>query len=255
MKRFYTTFALLGALISTSFAQRHCDVELVAAAPATNTVINCTDSFTLAYIFVNNGPDMLMTSDTMFVIDGEIGDGSVWNYSLENNAAVGDTVIFYAAKSHKNMTQRLVNSAGDAYVFAPFANGSYKYPILFVGFSDTTAVVDTGLSNDGALIDVTYNCSATGINNVAFANESLQLFPNPTNALVNFNYNFAERSAIANIKVTDISGRTVLSAAYGEQRVGNKQFSLDLSSLNSGMYYVELVTDSKRAISKVTVQK
>jgi hypothetical protein len=254
MKRIYTTAALIGTLVTGAFAQRHCDIRLVAAAPADNTTINCKDSFTLGYIFVNNGPDMVMTTDTMFVIDGESAPNSQWTFAVTSNKAVGDTAIIYIGKSHKNMTQTLINAAGTAFVNAPFANGSYLYPILFRGFKDTLAVKDTALGNNGATPKFNINCT-TGIDELTggFPKSSLNIYPNPAATEVRMKYTFANENAT--VRITDIAGRVLLTKDYGKQSTGEKELSLDVSSLQNGIYYIELVSDNKRAINKLTIRK
>jgi hypothetical protein len=254
MKRFYTTAALLGTLVTGAFAQRHCDIRLVAAAPADNTTINCTDSFTLGYFFVNNGPDMVMTTDTMFVIDGEAAANSQWIFSITSNKGVGDTVIGYVGKSHKNMTTTLINSAGTAFVNPPFANGAYLYPILFRGFKDTLAAKDTALANNGATPKFNINCT-TGIDELTggLPKSSLNIYPNPAATEVRMKYTFANENATA--RVTDITGRVLLTKDYGKQTIGEKELSLDISSLQNGIYYIELIMDNRRAINKLTVRK
>jgi hypothetical protein len=253
MKRIYTTAALLGALVTGAFAQRHCDIELIAAAPANNTTINCTDSFTLGYFFINSGPDMVLTTDTMFVIDGE-ADGGSWVFSLTANANVGDTVIAYVGQSHKNMTKTLINSAGTAFVTAPFANGTYKYPIIFNGFKDTVAVKDTVEANDGVTPTFIINCT-TGIDELTggLPKSSLNIYPNPAATEVRMKYTFANESAT--VRVTDITGRVLLTKVYGKQSAGEKELSLDISSLQNGIFYIELITDTQRAINKLTIRK
>ena len=256
MKRIYTTAMLACTLVTGAFAKRSCDIKLVAAAPAANTAINCKDSFTLGYIFVNNGPDVLMTTDTMFVIDGEAAANSRWVFALSSNANVGDTVIYYVGKSHKNMTHTLINSAGTAYVNDPFANGTYKYPIIFDGFKDTTAVGDPDATNDGTTPTITINCT-TGIDELADgqSNNSLNIYPNPAGASDQVYMKFTFANEKAAVRVTDIAGRVIISKDYGKQGIGEKELPLDISSLQNGMYYVEIIADNRRAVSKLTIRK
>lgn len=254
MKRFYTTAVLLMAMVTGAFAQRYCDIKLVAAAPAANTTINCKDSFVIGYIFVNNGPNMVMAGDTLRIIDGEVDPNSVWVFGMTANKAVGDTVIRYAAKSHKNMTKTLVNAGGTAFVNAPFANGDYLYPIIFQGFQDTLAVKDTARGNNAIVPKITINCT-TGIDELigGLPKSSLNIYPNPAATEVRMKHTFANENAT--VRITDIAGRLLLTKDFGKQSTGEKELSLDISSLQNGIYYIELVTDNGRAINKLTVRK
>jgi hypothetical protein len=255
MKRFYSTAILLGIFVTGAFAQRRCDIRLVAAAPATNTTVNCKDSFTLAYIFVNNGPDMVLSTDTLYVQDGEsLDSNSYWFFKMTANKGVGDTVITYIGKSHKNMTKTLVNSTGTAYVNAPFANGEYKYPIIFAGFQDSLAVKDTSSGNNAAFPKFTINCT-TGIDELTggLPKSSLNIYPNPAATEVRMKHTFVNENAT--VRVTDVTGRVLLTKDYGKQSTGEKELSLDISSLQNGIFYIELITDERRAINKFTVRK
>lgn len=70
-------------------------------------------------------------------------------------------------------------------------------------------------------------------NNLDMNQALFQVFPNPAEAVLNI------RSAdeIAQIRITDISGRSIYSAAYE----GAKQLTLDLSGLNAGVYMLQLI--------------
>lgn len=255
MKRIYMALALVAGLAAGANAQRHCDIKLVAAAPGNNDIINCKDSFTMGYIFINNGPDMVMTTDTMTVIDGEAAPNSSWIFFTTSNKGVGDTVIRYVGRSHKNMTQTLLNSAGTALVNAPFANGDYHYPIIFRGFTDTLVVKDMDPTNNGTTPKITINCT-TGIDELlgGTPKSTLNIYPNPASSEVKIKHTLTENDH-ATVRVTDITGRQLMIKDFGKQTAGDKEFTLDVSLLQNGFYYVELITDNGRAISKLTIKK
>jgi hypothetical protein len=199
---------------------------------------------------------MVLTTDTMRVIDGEAATNSTWVFTVTSNKGVGDTVIFYVGKSHKNMTNTLLNAAGTAIVNAPFANGTYKYPIIFDGFTaDTTVVKDPVSNNNGTTPTFIINCT-TGIDELlgGLPKSSLNLYPNPATAS-EVRMKFAFNNENATVRVSDIAGRVLITKNYGKQSTGEKELTLDISALQNGMYYVELTADDKRAISKLTVRK
>ncbi len=58
----------------------------------------------------------------------------------------------------------------------------------------------------------------------------------------------------ATIRVSDITGRTVMLNETGKNSAGEHKFSVDVTALHAGTYFVELITEDKRGISKFTVQ-
>ena len=252
MKRIYATPTLMGFLATGAYAQRYCDIETVLVSPAEA----CSGNFPIKYLFINHGPDAILATDTLYGLDPEITDpedGNIFTYFGEA-VAVGDTLIGYDDNPSLDLTGTLVNATGDAYVAAPFANGSYLYFATFLGFSDSTVVKDTVRSNNADAHTITINCGGTSITDIKGLDRTqLFAFPNPAQNAVSFKYIFKAGNAVA--RITDIAGRVVLTQDFGKQSAGEKTLSVDVSALNNGMYYIELVTAEQRAISKITIRK
>jgi hypothetical protein len=266
MKRIYMTVALLGALVTGAFAQRVTDVEAVWISPDTGVLntIPCSDSFNLEFLFINRGPETITTADTFFFYAPFTPDGQV-NYRVTTAAIpTNDTIVHYRFKYTRGQIQRLADPNDNfADVYPPFANGNYVMYGVVGGFTnaqtpppnylreDTTAASESGTAATAIKID----CGTSGIDDVfaGLDRQSLSVYPNPASGYVSFKYDFANH-AMATVRVTDISGRVILVKDFGKQS-GQKEISVDISSLNNGMYYLELVTDDKRATSKFTVQK
>lgn len=256
MKRIYATLALLGLLATGAYAQRHCDIEAILVTPTEGMTLPCSGDFPVKYLFINHGPDAILETDTLVGLDPEIEDpeNGVFTYSGEAVAA-GDTLVGYDATTSLGITGALINSAGNGFVTAPFADGNYKYFAMFLGFSDTTAVKDTVTSNNLSVHNIVINCGGTGIADAVkgLDRTSLFAFPNPAQSKVSFKYTF--KAGNAAVRVTDIAGRVVLTQDFGRQAAGEKTLSVDVSSLTNGMYYLELVTDEQRAISKLAIKR
>lgn len=256
MKRIYATLTLLGLLATGAYAQRYCDIETILVTPTDGTTLPCTGDFPIKYLFINHGPDAILATDTLVGLDPEIEDPSAGSFTYSGEAvAVGDTLVGYDANTSLSITGALFNSAGTSLVTGPFPDGNYKYFAVFFGFSDTTAIKDTVSSNNLALHNVVINCGGTGIADAVKGLDRTSLFayPNPAQSLVSFKYAF--KAGNAAVRVTDIAGRVVLTQDFGRQAAGEKTLSVDVSSLTNGMYYLELVTDEQRAISKLAIKR
>lgn len=257
MKRIYSTLTLVGLLATGAYAQRQCDIEAVLVTPAEGTTLPCTGNFPIKYLFINHGPDAILATDTLVGLDPEIEDPENGYFTYSGEAvAVGDTLIGYDAATSRALTGALINNAGDAFVVAPFADGNYNYFAMFLGFlADTTVIKDPVPSNNLSMHNITINCGGTGIADAVGGLDRTSLFayPNPANDKVSFKYSF--KAGNASVRITDIAGRVVMTQDLGKQTAGERTMTVDVSSLTNGMYYLELVMDDKRAISKLAIKR
>ena len=103
----------------------------------------------------------------------------------------------------------------------------------------------------------TDKCGTTGLVDIIKdknLKEALVVYPNPASNNVNFDYNFT-KATTATVRVLDITGREVYTQSYGKQNTGKKSFNVNISSLPSGTYSIELVTDNAKAVSKFNIAK
>lgn len=276
MKRIYTTMALLAAFATTASAQK--DLSVTAFAPVTNQTynnFNAGDTMRVAMILKNEGPDDMVTGDSVtveFSLDWLIDpQGYVFRDTYgaaELNAMTsgGSDTISFAFIQGANLgatpdgpaivkipTNAVENDINfQAYGFA--IDGTSK-----VIFDDPGAdVVNGQISLDGNNVanptGVKFG-TPTGLSDL-FQNknkEVLYAYPNPTNGVVNFKYAFGNGNN-ATVRIADVTGRVVLTKDFGKQ-VGDKQLSVNASALTEGVYYMELITNDKTAFSKITITK
>jgi hypothetical protein len=262
--------------LSGVYAQRHCDIDVVhVIGPADGTIIsNCTDTAILSgYVFINRGPDVVMPTDTFHIrdVNNELGwvyvvypTGAVENGVINGQPApavsvgVGDTLLINRWMDHIGRFGTLVDSTGTYIGPDPgplFSNGSYFYPIEFVGFVDTLDAVDTARGNNGKYPAITIACPTSSIGDIkGLAKQTLSVYPNPAKNDVFFTYNFEKVSNDAAIRISDIAGRIVLTKALGKNIIGEQKLSVDVSALHAGTYIIELITEENRAISKFSIK-
>lgn len=271
MKRIYTTLALLGALATSAFAQKTIDLSISPYFPVNGTTYDNLaegDTFYMAAIVTNNGSDALGAGDTI-VIRRDLGmtgnpgiyiDEGYLSANLPNTFAGGSDTLVWAFIQGSV----LGTLADDTEVICNFptnAKADTSYMFIY-GFNADGFFTDEGIDEGGNISgnniffwdDVTFGEPSALEAIKGLEKEQLLAYPNPAVNNISFKYNF-KKNGNAVIRVTDIAGRIVLTQELGNQVMGEKTFSLDISALNNGMYQLELVTDDKRAISKFSVKR
>lgn len=90
-------------------------------------------------------------------------------------------------------------------------------------------------------------CNALGIDQFS-PSANVELYPNPSNGKVNLL--LSENSSILpSIQIYDLSGRTV-KYEFSEN---NGHYSLDLTDLSRGLYFIELLYPQKRILKKLVI--
>ena len=92
----------------------------------------------------------------------------------------------------------------------------------------------------------------TGISNIS-KEIGLKYFPNPTNGILNVNFNTASSTAVA-IDILDLSGNVVKTISNKEY-AGQNSLNIDMNDLSNGMYLIHLTTASGAANEKFTLIK
>lgn len=90
------------------------------------------------------------------------------------------------------------------------------------------------------------------VNNNHFENNNgIIFYPNPTHSIFTIDYSSSSYNYLSSYRLYDISGKEleVSSVIY------NNKIILDVSGLNDGIYFVEILANEKKLVSKVTIQK
>jgi PKD repeat protein len=82
---------------------------------------------------------------------------------------------------------------------------------------------------------------------------SVSIHPNPATDAVTLHYQLAQ-PAVTTLRLTDLSGRTLLTENLGMTTAGQHDHSLDLSALPSGLYFVEWAAGTQVMVQKLVIQ-
>lgn len=117
---------------------------------------------------------------------------------------------------------------------------------------DNISNTDADDCNNKAAVRIIWNGAVSVADMIAPKEKvSLTVYPNPTTANLNFKYNF-EKTSDVTVIVRDAVGRSVMVKNYGKMTAGNQDFQVDISSLDAGMYTIEMGTSYISALSKFT---
>lgn len=95
---------------------------------------------------------------------------------------------------------------------------------------------------------------STGINTVNFA-DNFNVFPNPTNSVVNINFNLNQSDKIY-FTIYDVTGKKLFNTEKEYSSVGLKQETFDVAKFNNGLYLLEIKNQSKSSLfKKIVVSK
>jgi hypothetical protein len=86
------------------------------------------------------------------------------------------------------------------------------------------------------------------------ANSSVELYPNPTSGVSTLKLNLANETNSVSVNVIDAMGRVVYSYENRAAFTTKLEHDINLSTLNRGIYFVNVVTDNLREVKKLVVQ-
>jgi hypothetical protein len=129
---------------------------------------------------------------------------------------------------------------------APLATlGLYDAALVTVasGFLDPSMNSDgatfglwVALPSGGELIELSIT---TSIEESFIANESVNVYPNPSSGIVNINYELKSASDVE-VSVIDLTGSKIRNFDLGSKQDMAHNFTLDISDLNNGLYFVRI---------------
>ena len=123
-------------------------------------------------------------------------------------------------------------------------DGDNDQDVLITG-SDGSAEISKLYINDG-LVSSIENVSA----GLRF---EFILYPNPTKAdKINVSYTSEENGALT-VRVVDLNGH-LLRQQQERLGVGQKTFSIDIATLHSGCYFIQLDDGKRKGVQKILVQ-
>ena len=92
---------------------------------------------------------------------------------------------------------------------------------------------------------------------IAEANElanNVTVYPNPISNTATVNFNMVESNDVS-IEIVNALGQLVSTTNLGTLATGDQTYSLDASSLNNGLYFINIHVGNSISVKKVSVIK
>ena len=89
----------------------------------------------------------------------------------------------------------------------------------------------------------------TAVNDIS-TNLNIQIYPNPTNDIVNINILNGDLSE-ANVEITAVDGRVMWTTQMAQQSVKESILVTNIAAYPAGIYFVKVTTDSQAKIEKL----
>lgn len=122
--------------------------------------------------------------------------------------------------------------------------GYFDSPTISFGTTILTNADATGNTRDIFVLKLD---GLTGIEEFNYEN-SILVFPNPSNGKINLSFNKFENVKIDAVNVFNTQGKCILSLEHITD-----DCKIDLSVISSGVYFIELSTENKTAIKKIVI--
>ncbi len=233
----------------TVSAQRTVDIETILKNPAEGQEIIRGQEFTISVELKNNGPDDLVTGDTLAILIS----GNAIPFTLLGDIAEGETVLVFetgatfAANADNNTITDIfcaeildINSSGASMGGQP----------LIVSYDDPEPVNNQACHE----IAIAPANGGTSIQQEQVQATELTAFPNPANKEVVLQVGH-DLMGIVTVRIIDLNGRQVMEQAYTADQVKKGSLSVNVGQLPAGMFMVNVLSDTKTVSGKLIIAR
>ncbi len=249
MKKLFTLLTALLCVLGVN-AQRQVDLQVTLFNPAANATIDSGVSFNLKFGVKNVGTTPLKAGDSVLFVPTLGGQG------------LG--LYYVAGKLGKVMNPNdtlLIDFTYSVNYTTPWTNDTPMQFCVVVAPRNLTAdsVRDNSTANNSSChtIKLKGNYSPTAsisqFNGSMITPAQVNLYPNPAQSEINFNVKTESIAAVA-IRITDITGRTILVEDKGKMS-GDKTFKVNTNDFKNGLYLYQIQIGQEIRTGKFLIAK
>ncbi len=229
--------ALVTGITHATAQDRIYDLEINIVTPDDQATFTLNEPFDLEFYFKNLGPDTIVADDTLLV--------QFSGMTSPQTYLIGKILNPYADTIHFKTS--LTVSATNA------------NPVNFcvIGQIHSSINKDNDFTNNSQCRMLYFEEKITGIAELAAQTASvseLDIYPNPATDLVRINYKVKEQGNVA-LTITDMSGRKLMQTDLGKKNSGDNNISTDISTLPSGIYFIEITETHSKSRGRLLIQR
>ena len=196
----------------------------------------------LAIQCVSNDVFVFMIDDIEILTSESTINAPVANFTSNITSGCAPLTVSFWDQSTNNPTSRLWNFTGGSPNSSTSQNPTILYNSPGIYSVSLTATNSAGSNTKTRTNYISVeDCSPVNDN----LSSKISVYPNPTNGLINIE--IPENTAT--VKISDILGKVVKT-----EKLSSNQVSIDLSFLNSGMYFIEIQLSETKYVSKLTLR-
>ena len=232
IKNLLTTILLL--LSICVYAQR--DIKVVLLSPKQGDSLVNKTPFAVSVQFINVGTEPFVAADTFFV-----------SYYLNNFKIITGPGLTYTVREVLTDTMKvgdtITRNYGNISMDMQRVNGYERFCVGVVVYSEA---IDQMNNNAGCADMNSY--WRTGLADLNSLMQEPSIYPNPANNILTIKNNKAKYNVV---NIYDLAGKLVLNKSL---LIGTSD--IDLSHLNAGLYYYELVANTigNNELGKLAIQ-
>jgi len=144
------------------------------------------------------------------------------------------------------------------YVYNPFYAGLFNRngKSKLMTFTFETARLDSQDNLDELFYEVleSFRTIVDDVNNPLFDNSSVSIYPNPVIDIMKVDYSLLQNTSVK-INITNINGEIVFTQNEGVKYPGQHTSVVNLNSLKSGMFFVNIIAGNQAVAKKVILIK
>ncbi|MDG1901656.1 MAG: C10 family peptidase [Bacteroidales bacterium] len=198
------------------------------------------------------------TSTSITEPQGTLSDGSGGFWYNNFTSCVFNLAHPEAVKYHLDFTQFSTEEDHDmvkvyngenASLIGEFSGSDIPDPIevetstILLMWTTNSTVREDGWS-------LNYSVDGVGVEETTL--ENLNIYPNPTNGILNINFN-AEKQGDMNVKLISISGQVIFNEVLTDSN-GSYNSTFDISSQPKGVYLLSIISDSQKIDRKIVLK-
>ncbi len=246
MTRLSTLLLILLTSLHVVAQQRYADLKVNLLDPKQGDTIYIDDQFNISAKVINLGADTVHSSDTLGL--GLIFDGNPIMFYLN-----GTPVQYLPMDGYEIAPGDSVTIGFSFTVSTGWQTGPTTFCAEVTPINATDSITDTALSNNQSCANLKILEHTTSVTTASKQNSIVVIYPNPVSDILNMAFELSVQKQVS-LKITDMSGRVVISNEWGDMSKGMNKLSVNTGLLAPGMYLYELQLDKERVKGRFNKQ-